>query len=44
MTQLEAGLRAKYASLDVLIAQMKSTGSYVTQQLASLPGFTSNKK
>ncbi|GAB2924884.1 flagellar filament capping protein FliD [Rheinheimera gaetbuli] len=44
MTQLEAGLRAKYASLDVLIAQMQSTGSYITQQLANLPGFTSNKK
>lgn len=44
MTQLEAGLRAKYAGLDVLIAQMQSAGSYITQQLASLPGFTSNKK
>ncbi|WP_019676410.1 flagellar filament capping protein FliD [Arsukibacterium perlucidum] len=43
MTQLESGLRAKYANLDVLIAQMKSSGSYITQQLASLPGFTSNK-
>lgn len=43
MTQLESGLRAKYASLDVLIAQMQSTGSYITQQLASLPGFTSKK-
>ena len=44
MTQLESGLRAKYANLDVLIAQMKSSGSYITQQLASLPGFSSNKK
>lgn len=44
MTQLEAGLRAKYASLDVLIAQMNSTGSYISAQLASLPGFTSSKK
>lgn len=44
MSQLEAGLRAKYASLDVLIAQMQSTGSYITQQLASLPGFGSVKK
>lgn len=43
MTQLEKGLRAKYASLDALIAQMQSTGSYITQQLASLPGFTSKK-
>lgn len=40
MTQLEAGLRSKYAALDVLIAQMQSTGSYITQQLANLPGFT----
>ncbi|MBZ9610209.1 flagellar filament capping protein FliD [Rheinheimera maricola] len=43
MTQLEAGLRAKYANLDVLIAQMQSSGSYITQQLANLPGFTRNK-
>ena len=43
MTQLESGLRAKYASLDVLIAQMQSTGSYITQQLASLPGFGGGK-
>ena len=44
MTQLEAGLRAKYANLDVLIAQMQSTGSYITQQLASLPGFGGGSK
>lgn len=44
MDQLEAGLRAKYAGLDVLIAQLQSTGSYVTQQLASLPGFGGSKK
>ncbi|MBU2069571.1 MAG: flagellar filament capping protein FliD [Gammaproteobacteria bacterium] len=44
MTQLEAGLRAKYANLDVLIAQLQSTGSYITQQLASLPGFGGGKK
>lgn len=44
MTQLEAGLRAKYAALDVLIAQMQSTGSYITAQLANLPGFTKSKK
>ena len=43
MTQLEAGLRAKYANLDVLIAQLQSTGSYITQQLASLPGFGGSK-
>ncbi|MBU2113452.1 MAG: flagellar filament capping protein FliD [Gammaproteobacteria bacterium] len=43
MTQLESGLRAKYANLDVLIAQLQSTGSYITQQLASLPGFGGKK-
>lgn len=40
MDQLESSLRAKYASLDALIAKMQSTGNYVTQQLGSLPGFT----
>jgi len=32
----EASYRKTYASLDTLIAQMQSTGSYITQQLASL--------
>jgi flagellar hook-associated protein 2 len=44
MDQLEKGLRAKYAGLDVLIAQLQSSGSYITQQLASLPGFGGSKK
>lgn len=43
MSQLEVRLRAQYANLDVLIAQMQSTGSYLTQQLANLPGFTNKK-
>jgi flagellar hook-associated protein 2 len=40
MSQLEERLRQKYASLDVLISQMKSTGDYISGQLSSLPGFT----
>jgi flagellar hook-associated protein 2 len=40
MSQLEERLRQKYASLDVLISQMKSTGDYLSGQLSSLPGFT----
>lgn len=38
--QLEIRLRKQYSSLDVLIAQMQSSGSFLTSQLASLPGFT----
>lgn len=44
MTQLEAGLRSKYAGLDALIAQMQGTSAYISQQLANLPGFTRPKK
>ncbi len=44
MEQLEARLRKKYSGLDVLLAQMQSSQQYLTAQLASLPGFTSNKK
>ncbi len=39
MSQLEKTLRKKYSSLDVLISQLKSTGTFLTGQLASLPGF-----
>ncbi|WMO14144.1 flagellar filament capping protein FliD [Pseudoalteromonas piscicida] len=43
MTSLESRLREQYAGLDVLIAQMKSTQSYLGAQLANLPGFTKSK-
>jgi len=43
MEQLEIRLRKQYSSLDVLIAQMKSSGSFLSSQLASLPGFTREK-
>ncbi|EKE80848.1 flagellar filament capping protein FliD [Idiomarina xiamenensis] len=43
MEQLEAQLREKYTALDVLVSQMQSTSDYLTQQLASLPGFGSKK-
>ncbi|AIY64945.1 flagellar filament capping protein FliD [Pseudoalteromonas piratica] len=44
MEQLEIRLRKQYSSLDVLLAEMQSTQSYLSAQLASLPGFTSAKK
>lgn len=37
---MEKNLRKRYASLDVLIAQMRGTGSSLNNSLASLPGFT----
>ena len=40
MQQLESSLRKKYASLDTLIASMRSSGDYLMGQLSSLPGFT----
>ncbi|TMO69477.1 flagellar filament capping protein FliD [Pseudoalteromonas aurantia] len=43
MQELEAGLRKKYSGLDVLLAQMQSTQSYLGAQLANLPGFTTKK-
>lgn len=44
MEQLEDRLRKQYSSLDVLLAEMQSTQSYLSAQLASLPGFGSDKK
>lgn len=40
MESLEARLREQYAGLDVLLAQMQSTQTYLSAQLSSLPGFT----
>jgi flagellar hook-associated protein 2 len=40
MELFEKRLRQKYASLDVLIAGMRSQGSAITQSLSNLPGFT----
>ncbi len=40
MESLEARLRQQYAGLDVLLAQMQSTQTYLSSQLSSLPGFT----
>lgn len=39
MEQLESSLRKKYASLDTLIASMRSSGDYLMGQLSSVPGF-----
>lgn len=44
MGQLEERLRKQYSSLDVLLAEMQSTQSYLSAQLAALPGFSSSKK
>ena len=43
MEQLEVRLRQQYSSLDVLIAQMQSTQTYLSAQLANLPGFGGSK-
>lgn len=40
MEELETRLRQQYSGLDVLLAQMQSTQTYLSSQLASLPGFT----
>ncbi|KZN32994.1 flagellar filament capping protein FliD [Pseudoalteromonas luteoviolacea] len=40
MASFEERLRKQYAGLDVLIAQMQQTQSYLGAQLANLPGFT----
>ncbi|WP_306520376.1 flagellar filament capping protein FliD [Rheinheimera sp.] len=43
MSQMEVRLRAQYANLDSLIAQMQSSGSFLQSQLGSLPGFVKSK-
>lgn len=42
LTSIEARYRAQFTALDTLIANMKRTSSYLTQQLASLPGVSNS--
>lgn len=41
LSTLEERLYAQFLSMDLLVAQLKSTGDYLTTQLDNLPGFTS---
>jgi flagellar hook-associated protein 2 len=41
--QVEKRYRAQFTALDTLIASMNQTSSYLTQQLANLPGAASNE-
>lgn len=43
MEQYEARLREKYASLDVLVAGLRSQGNAITASLGNLPGFVQKK-
>jgi len=41
INNLEIRLRSQFTALDTLISKFAATGSFLTQQLANLPGFTS---
>lgn len=43
MSAEEARLLAQYSALDTLVATLKSTQDYLTQQLDNLPGWTTSK-
>jgi flagellar hook-associated protein 2 len=40
LTEIEARYRKQFTAMDALVGQLQATGSYLTQQLASLPGYT----
>lgn len=42
MASIERRYRAQFTALDTLLGQMQTTSSYLTQQLANLPGYGSN--
>lgn len=42
MSRVQARYQAQFGALDTLIAQMKTTSSYLTQQLANLPSVSSS--
>ncbi|MDP3858417.1 MAG: flagellar filament capping protein FliD [Stagnimonas sp.] len=39
LTRMQARYQAQFGSLDTLISQLKTTSSYLTQQLENLPGY-----
>ncbi len=39
MVALEARLNAQFTAMDILVAQLQATGSFLTQQLENLPSF-----
>ena len=40
LSGIEARYRKQFTEMDKLLGQLQATGSYLTQQLANLPGFT----
>jgi len=42
LTRVEERLRRQFSSLDILVAQLRNTGNYLTSQLASLSGGSNN--
>jgi flagellar hook-associated protein 2 len=44
MASLESRLYAQYNAMDLLVANMNSTGSYLQQQLNNMPGVVKNSK
>jgi flagellar hook-associated protein 2 len=44
LTAIESRYRAQFSALDAAVASMKNTSTYLTQQLANLPGFVSSTK
>jgi len=44
MASFEARLNAQFTAMDILVAQLRSTGNFLTQQLANLPGFNNTSR
>lgn len=42
LADLETRYRKQFTAMDTMLGQLTATGSYLTQQLANLPGFTNN--
>jgi flagellar hook-associated protein 2 len=44
LSALEARYRKQFTAMDALVGQLQAIGSYLTQQLANLPGYTDKSK
>jgi flagellar hook-associated protein 2 len=44
LAAIEARYRKQFTAMDALVGQLQATGSYLSQQLSNLPGFTDKSR
>jgi flagellar hook-associated protein 2 len=44
LSGIESRYRKQFTAMDALVGQLQATGSYLSQQLSNLPGFTDKSR